>query len=449
MLNQTPQNVLSLYSHQKVALDKARPFDSYALFMETGTGKTLVALSLIEERKEKTLVVCPMGIINDVWVGPDSDTQKFFPKLKALNLWEVLRKKQPIPSGYDLYVINFESVRRLSKEFLDSIGMLVLDESSKIKNPKAAITKFILKYSGSVKNRLAMSGTPAPNSLLEYWSQMFFVNPSILGKNYYIYRARNFFSVGFGNFLWKPRKEFKEGIGKILSAQSYSVQKKDSLDLPEKVFMARKFILEPVAASAYRQMVLDNIILMSGKTVLGANELAKIMKLRQITSGFVMDTDGKPLFISNAKTNLLKDALEEIGDKQVIIWCQFVNEIERLKEIYGAKASYLYGGTPTGDRDGEISKFKTGKTQYLIAHPRSAGHGLNFTNASFCVYFSISYSFEEEKQSQDRLHRIGQTNKVSYIYLQAENTIDEVIYKALRSKERMSDAVLQMINKYG
>ena len=441
--------MLNLYSHQSLALEKAKAHDSYALFMETGTGKTLVALSLIELRKQKTLVACPLGIINSVWAGPDSDTKKFFPNLKVCNLWEALRNRKPIPSGQDLYVINFESIARLPKEFLDTIGMLVLDESSRIKNPQSKVCKFILKLSGNVRYRLAMSGTPAPNSLLEYWSQMYFVNPSILGSNYYGFRARNFFSVGFGGFQFKPRKEFKAGIGKILAQQSFSIKKEDCLDLPPKTFTSKKYQLSGEAARAYRKMVLDNIIQMQGKTVLGSNELAKIMKLRQITSGFIIDVNGKVINLSNDKFRLLDETLEEIGDKQAIIWCQFIHEIEKLKALFGNKASYLYGGTPSGDKDDEIKKFQTGQTQYLVAHPRSAGHGLNFANATYCIYFSISYSFEEEKQSQDRLHRIGQDKKVTYIYLMAENTIDEVIYKALRNKERMSDAVLKMINHYG
>lgn len=451
-----------LLKHQQKAVNLIGQNYSYALFMETGTGKTLVAIEMIKRWKEqfelfekdpnafdgdtyRSLVVCPLSVIEGVWM---QELRKWAPQLKKLNLWAHLRgpRRYSIPN-VDVYCINYESLSKLTPGFLSGINTIILDESSKIKNPKAKITKLLLQLSKKIEKKIIMTGTPAPNSPLEYWSQMYFVNPKVLGENFYSYRVRNFFNFGYGGYQWAPKKDFKVNLPKLLAQQSYSVKKTDCLDLPEQTFELRKYIMQPEQMAIYRKMVLTNIANFKNSTVLGANELAKIMKLRQITSGFFVDDTGSNVQLSDGKHKLLDECLEEIGDNQVIIWCQFHHEIKQIKKRLDTKAAILAGLVTQAQKEQAIRDFKSRSIQYLIAHPRSAGHGLNLVNATYAIYFSLSYSFEEEKQSQDRIHRIGQGQKTTYIYLVAEGSIDEKIYKALRNKEKVSEAVLRLINQ--
>ena len=436
-----------LFEHQKKAVTLASKHDNFALFMETGTGKTRVAIELLKQRRLPSLIVCPLSIIESVWV---EELQKWYPEAQVKNLW--LSKKTGKNFDCDIGIINFESLSKLPDEFLQSRKFLIIDESSKIKSPSAKITKFLIgNPSGSgygwgryFPHRLILSGTPAPNSPLEYWSQMNLVNPSLLGENFYKFRALNFYSYGYGGYQWAIRKEGKKEIMDLISSQSYAVQKEDCLDLPDQIFESRKYEMTPYQKGIYTTLKRENIAFIKSDALLASNELAKIMKLRQITAGFAL-INGEEKFISDGKMELLKEILEEIGDHQVIIWCQFHCEIERIKSILGDDACLLYGDVSQADKEIAIKDFQEGRKKYLIAHPKSGGHGLTFVNCSYNIYFSLDYSFESEKQSQDRTHRIGQQKKVTYFYLLAKNSIDEIIYRALRRKEKLSEVLLEKL----
>ncbi len=166
------------------------------------------------------------------------------------------------------------------------------------------------------------------------------------------------------------------------------------------------------------------------------------MKLREVTSGFVYSKDSGVITFESNKQKALEETLEEIGNKQVIIWCQFQHEIETLAEQFGG----IGLTSKTKNRDDVIRDFRDGKIQYLFTHPQLLGKGLTFVNCTYNVYYSLSFSYEEFKQSQDRIHRIGQTNKCTYIILQAKDTIDEKIYGCLKRKK---SAVDELYNEIG
>lgn len=440
-----------LYAHQIDAVESALKHDSYAVFAETGTGKTIIGIELMQRLRAqyswRTLIVCPLSCIELVW---RPEIAKFAPHLKTVNLWKH-RKDKVLPDG-DVYVINYESVALLDPKLLASFRIVILDESTKIKNPRAQVTRFLLGMRKQWRHRFVFSGLPAPNGVIEYWSQMAFINPAILGDNFWRFRAINFFNLRNMPYLWRPTQEFKDRLPHLLARQAYVIKKVDCLDLPEKTYQVRGCQLSPSQRKAYDQMVKLNITTIKNSPVLAANELAKMMKLRQITSGFAVDAHGEVQeLVDDSKLKLLDEVLDELGDKQVIIWVQFHKEIERIRALLekhsdiGANNAVLAGTETQADKEQAVADFKAGRVQYLIAHPRTAGHGLTLVNCSYAIYYSMSYSLEEYVQSQDRIHRIGQTESVTYIHLAAEKTIDEVIYRALQKKESIAAAVLSMV----
>ena len=161
----------------------------------------------------------------------------------------------------------------------------------------------------------------------------------------------------------------------------------------------------------------------------------KLMKLREIVSGFVINKDGSITDFDTNKDKLLETAFEEIGDKPIIIWCQFQHEINRLAEKYNGVALT----SQTKDRDSIIRQFKNNEIKLLFTHPKLLGKGLTFVNCTYNIYYSLSFSYEEYHQSQDRIHRIGQDSKCTYIILQGKNTIDEKIYNCLKRKGNAVD----------
>jgi SNF2 family DNA or RNA helicase len=349
-----------------------------------------------------------------------------------------------------VYLINYEQFKILSaktKGRIDAkIQCLVIDESAKCKNFKAQITKEIIKYRNSIKYKLCLSGIPAPNSIDEYFSQMCFINSDLLGENFYRFRNTFFFSYGYGGYQYKPNAGAQEAILDIVSRQSFSIRKEDCLSLPEKTFETRDVYMDEVQRRAYDEMKRENIMEFQGHTTLGANELAKICKLREITGGFCINTQGMPIKISNTKISVLKELSEEIpNDKPIIVWIQYHWECDEIKRELGDSAVILTGTITQKEKLESIKNFQEGKKRFLIAHPKSGGHGLNLQICSYVIWYSMSYSYEEYAQACDRNYRIGTKQKVTYFHLIAKDTIDEVIYNAISKKKNLSELCLNML----
>jgi SNF2 family DNA or RNA helicase len=292
-----------------------------------------------------------------------------------------------------------------------------------------------------------MSGTPAPNSPEEYWSQIKFCS-SLLPDSFYRFRnlymklSRNGYDAGFVHPT-KLGEMFRKGFKYTLKDEKaflneirpacFWAKKSECLDLPDTMDIVREVTLSDSQMKIYRDMKRYMVAEIGNQIVMANVALTKLMKLRQITSGFAINTMGDATETTdNSKINELLELLEEIGDKQVIIWIQFRKEIEMLSK-HLSNFTTLYSLTP--DRDKSIEDFKTGKAKYLLAHPKSGGHGLTFTNCDTMIFFSIDYSFEGIEQAKGRIHRPGQVNKCTYFYLLAKGTLDYDIKQALDKKE--------------
>jgi len=434
-----------LFTHQKQALALASLFDSYALFLETGCGKTLVAIRLIQMRQEPTLIVCPLSVIEGVWIP---ELKKWAPELTACNLWDHFRKKKTIdiPDSFDTYLINFESFKKI-KHPEDYFKFIIIDESAALKCNKTQITKKFISIKDNIKYKLILSGLPAPNGIMEYWGQMAFINERLLGKNFYAFRNKYFRTGGYGGFQYYLKANATEEIMSKINEQAFHISKFDCLTLPDQLFEKRIIEMSKEQRQAYDDMWKQNIMEFKGHTTLAMNELSKIMKCREVTSGFVINEYGMPIFISDTKLKVLKAVLnDEIShEKQVIIWCNFHYEIEMIFKEFGDEACMLYGGIKQHEKDQNIKDFQNKKKRLLIAHPKTGGKGLTLVNSSYQIWFSLSYSEEDHKQATDRIHRIGQTEKCTYIYLLAKDSIDEVIHNALLKKKKISETCLAML----
>ncbi|MEL3959427.1 DEAD/DEAH box helicase [Caldifermentibacillus hisashii] len=417
-----------LYKYQRQIVNQALNYGSYGIFAEVGTGKTIMSLEITNYYK-KTLVICPLSIIENSWIN---DCNKFYPNKKIISLWDKSKKKRlkRLQEEADIYIINFEGVRLIFNELLKSnFDCLIVDESSKLKDQKSQISQLVLKLSEHIPHRFMLSGTPTPNHNSEIFTQMKAINPEIFGNNYYGFLAKYFTQDMSNPHRWFQTEENKELFFNRLSEQSVFIRKDDCLDLPDKVFTVRKYELGKEQRKYYNDMLED---IKNNINVWSKFEFtAKLMKLRQILSGFIIDKNNQIIDFGTSKDIELEGVLDEIGDKPVIIWCQFVHEIEKLSKRFNG----IGLTSKTSNRDKIIRDFKEGKIKRLFVHPKLLGKGLTFTNCNYNIYYSLSFSYEEFKQSQDRIHRIGQTNKCTYIVLQAKNTIDESIYRCLQNKK--------------
>ena len=459
-----------LFEHQRKALERAKN-GNLALFHDCGCGKTLTALTIVdhwrqyyEKRNEKfsALVVCPLSIIEPAWIA---DCKRFMPHMSIVSLWSRKPKERVkrLAGDYEIYAANFETFKSMfaaiqAKQF----KVIIIDESSKIKSPKSQITRAALALAGIrmrgrkgvafeaghvIPHRYVLSGTPAPNDRSEYWAQMSFVAPGeVFSPNFYAFRNRYFTArplgrTGISLYSFTKEKDLADEFSCRMAPFADVVSKETAVDLPEQIHKIRRIRLNTPEQTAYQKFRRELVLKLSSEEILATSALVEVMKARQLTSGFCYGENGVHL-IGKSKLIELKQLLEEIGDKQVIIWCNFRHEMQQVAD--NLKSAAVFDGDDA-EKKKAIADFLSGRNRYFIANPQSAGHGLTFVNCSYAVYFSLTYSYELLKQSQDRIHRIGQNTKCTYYYLIAEETIDQVIYETLSRKKEMSAMVLEYL----
>src|SRR3989338_2418144 len=453
-----------LYSHQKeaIAIDK-----NLAIWHSCGLGKTRTALEIFKKYKQKDtslklIVVCPLSLIYSAW---RDDVIKFTDFTFAN--YKNLKEYDPIP---DIIAINYESL--ISKKYLPKITeaikninfMCVLDESQKLRNHKSIISKTMMDLSGYFKHRIILSGSPMPNSEMEIYTQISFLDKSILPKSFYEFRniyfqfERNGKTITGQTYSRQALRELlmrgwkytitptnREKLMKQIAPICHWVKKEDVLpNLPEQVFEIRDVFLSDGELSCYKNMRRDLIAEIAGKEIVAQVAIAKIQKLRQATRGFMYDESGNSHEIGQSKFNILLEILEELGNQQVIIVCQYRHEIKKIEEYLKDKCVTLY--SETDDKDLAIKKFKTNEAKYLVCHPLSGGKGLTLINSNAMVFYSLDYSWESNYQMRERIHRIGTKNSCLYIYLLASGTIDVEIFKAIEKKQTLQNIIYNIVN---
>lgn len=462
----------SLYKHQQLAVDFAVGNQGCcALFHDPGLGKTRTCLEVFKHYRAfqpnlKLFVVCPLSLVNAAW-GEDI---KRFTEFSYAPFKEL---KDKVP---DIVVINYEAL--ISKRYLPKVErlirtfnfMCVLDESSRLKNNKSVTTKTLLDLAGDFKYRLVASGTPMPNSELELWGQIRFIQPDVLPTSFYAFRNTYFHLERWGQVMhltgqYLSRDQMREYLSSgwkyVISAANRRrlmeeinpfanwVKKEEALDLPEKIDEVREIELNAKEWKAYEEMRDFLITEIEGEEITAQVALAKLMKLRQATAGFFYSETGEVVEIGQStKLKELEEVIEELGNQPVIIWVQFHHEVRSIEKLLAAKYGAdqvvtLYADTK--DKEDSINRFKSSQVRYLIAHPKSAGHGLTFINCSAMVFYSLDYSYEAHTQARDRVHRIGQKKSCLYIYLIARDTIDEELLQVLQRKKGLQEAVYALV----
>lgn len=467
------------YEHQLKALEDSWDREHYGLFMEMGTGKSKVAIDTIaalfyRQRVDTALIVAPKGVF-DNWVKkeipahlPDDIPHKIvrwqpnFTKKFRDQIASIANPADREPGSLSILVMNTEAFstskgataaqRYLS---LNEDSIIILDESTSIKNKGAARTKNLIKTAKFARYRRILTGSPITKSPMDLYSQCDFLSNDALGfKSFYgfqnryaIIQRRNLGPHSFNEITGYQRLD---ELGSKLDLFSRRVLKKDCLDLPDKVYQRREVPLTREQMSLYKQMSdLALAQLSKGELATTASVLTQIMRLQQICCGHLQPDEGNIQEIKNNRLDELMAVVEEVNGK-VIIWATWTFDIHRiekaLKKRYGstAVASY-YGDTEQDDRQAIVDLFQdpSSELQFFVGQPRTGGYGITLTEANTVIYFSNSYDLEIRLQSEDRAHRIGQKNNVTYIDLVSPGTIDEKILAALRDKINLASTVLR------
>ena len=443
--------------------------------MEMGTGKSKVAIDtmgmLYEAGKIRAaLIIAPKGVY-DNWVKGEipshlpehidrkvvrwtpTDTKKFQEEMKDL-VFESFE-------GLKIFVVNVEafSTPRGTKaafKYLETnkSNMVIVDESTTIKNRKANRTQNILKLLNLSKYRRILTGSPVTKSPMDLYSQCLFLNEKALGFSSY-YSFQNRYAVvqkrTMGPRAFQEIVAYRrlDELNEKLNRFSNRILKEECLDLPAKMYIRRDVPLTAEQEKAYVQMKklalakLDN-----GELATTASVLTQIMRLQQICCGHIQSDDGELVTLASNRYKELIDVAEELQGK-AIIWATYTHDIQQiasaLRDRFGPESVATYfGGTPQDERQDIVERFQDPDNilRFFVGQPKTGGYGITLTAATTMIYFSNSYDLEIRLQSEDRAHRIGQDKKVTYIDLVSPKTIDEKVLKALRSKIDLAGKVL-------
>ena len=463
------------YEHQLKALEKSWAQDTYALFMEMGTGKSKVLVDNIAMLYDRgaikgALVVAPKGVYKN-WDSIEFPVHMPEHIEYTKVLWEptLTKKKQAEldtlfadDDKLKILIMNVEAFSTskgldFARSFLNIFvgrALIGIDESTTIKNPTAKRTKNILTIGDLAKYRRILTGSPVTKSPLDLYSQCDFLDPNHLGhQSYYSFRARyaNMVDRNFGGRRVQIVGSYRRlgELSDLLDSFSYRVLKEECLDLPEKVFTKRFVELTKEQDKAYKQMKeMALAMLDDGKLMSTVNVMTQLMRLHQITCGHFKADDGTITHLKNNRIDTLMELLDET-DGKVIIWANYVEDIknivESLKKAYGEASTVEYhGSVDPRVRQENIALFqeKKGPTRYFVGNAQTGGYGITLTAANTVIYYSNNYDLEKRLQSEDRAHRIGQTGSVTYVDLIAEKTIDERIVKALREKINIANEIM-------
>lgn len=404
---------------------------------------------------DKVLVIAPLRVAESTW---DAEIKKW-EHLKHLKYSKVLgsaaKRKAALKENADIYLINRENVTWLVGQYGSAFpfDMVVIDELSSFKSHKASRFKALKLIRPLVKRVVGLTGTPAPNTLIDLWSQMYLLDMGErLGKTVGKYR-REYFNPGQTNghivYNYKLKgKDSKEAIYERISDICVSMKAKDYLDLPERIDRKVNIELPVNIKKRYEDFEKEMILQFADEEEISvANAAGLSNKLLQFSNGAVYNDDKDAIEIHDSKLKALEEILDCSNGQPVLVFYSFKHDYDRIcKHLKKYKPKKLQGSE-------DIETWNKGNIQLLLAHPASCGHGLNLqAGGNLIVWFGLNWSLELYQQANARLDRQGQTKNVIVHHLVSKGTIDEDVLRALERKETgqnaLMDAIKARVKKY-
>ena len=466
---------LKPFEHQDNYLKSAWRLRVDGVLFDMGLGKTKVTLDTAAmlaymDKIDGLIVFAPKGVYAN-WINIELP-KHMSPSVeyKAV-LWKGLSTKKnvneliPIMKHEDnvlhVLVINYDAViTEKGKYTLDKfmLGhksvMIVCDESTKLKNHQAKRTKALITLGKQASCKRILTGSPITKSPLDFYSQALFLSKECLGfSNYFAFRNR--YAVlkdvtTFGGASFKQVVGFQNlsELSDKIETFCHRIMKEECLDLPDKTYLTRTFELTKEQRKLYEEMKNTMMLDLEDDMVSTTIALTKLLRMRQICSGYCPTDQGEILKIAHKRLETLMDCIEEI-DGKVIIWAYFIDDIksiaEALKKEYGVNSVVTYfGETSLEDRTININKFNDdSQCRFFVANPKVGGMGITLNAAKYAIFYNADYNLEDRMQAEARNYRIGQKENIFYIDIVAQDTIEEDIIKSLVNKYEIATEVLR------
>lgn len=418
------------------------------LFLDMGLGKTVTTLTALRRlmdamEVEKVLVIAPKSVALNTW---SNETEKW-DHLRDLRLSIVMgtaaQRLKALQSDADIYVTNRDNICWLVEQDMWDFDTVVIDESSSFKNFQSKRYKALTKMRPQIRRLILLTGTPAPNGLMDLWAQVKLLDRGERLGRYISHYRETYFTAGARNgaviYEYKPRPGAKEAISRKISDICLSMQASDYLELPSIVDAGLDLRLPDL--DAYRRFekvaVMD---LPDGSEIEAATAVSLTNKLLQFASGAIYDSDHTWHEVHDTKTEALCDIIEATHEP-VLVYYNYTHELDRICAAMPDTVSFH------GEPD-LLSEWNAGRIRVMAAHPASVAYGLNMQQGGrIIVWFSPTWNLELYQQANARLHRQGQTKTVLRYHLICRDTMDEVVMRALADKDNTQDAIMRHLKR--
>ena len=399
------------------------------------------------------LIVAPLSILG-VW---QEEFQKFadFPYSLVVLNGTGSRKSEKLgqisTNGLQVAVINYESIWRLEDELAAwDADLIVCDEGHKIKTHNIAASKCMHRLGVRARYRMLLTGTIITNKAIDIFSPYKFLNPAVFGNSFYAFRNRYFDMTGYGLHVPVLKKNMTEELTRRIHSIAFRATKAECLDLPETTEIVRTVGLERETLTLYHELVQDSMIQLGKGEVTATNVLTRLLRLSQLTGGFLRE-DGadRPTQVDSAKLTALADIVDSAAQdgKKLVVIARFLPEIDAITRMLEKKCiNYSVISGEIKDRGEQVRRFQQDPdVTVFVGQIATAGMGITLTAADTMVFYSLDYSMSNFEQAKARIHRVGQRNPCTYLYLVAAGTVDEKVLQALRDK---ADLARVLIDEY-
>ncbi|OCA97855.1 DEAD/DEAH box helicase [Clostridium beijerinckii] len=436
-----------MHEYQNYCTEKIIDNHIFALLLDMGLGKSIITLTAIVElmydyfEVSKVLIIAPLRVARDTW---SKECEKW-EHLKGLRISKILgtekERRAATLRRADIYIINRENVEWLCENYKFDFDMVVIDELSSFKSHQSKRFKALRKVRPIVNRIVGLTGTPAPNSLMDLWSQINLLDMGErLGRFIGGYRERYFTPDKRSReviFSYKPREGAEDAIYKKISDICISMKALDYLDMPECIFNKVEFQMDEKEESLYKKLESEMLLSFDEGDIDAVNAAALSNKLLQMANGAVYDENGKVKIIHDKKLDVLEDLIEGANGKPVLVFYGYKHDKDRIIKRFKAEEI---------NTSEDITRWNAGKILIAIVHPASAGHGLNLqAGGSTAIWFGLNWSLELYQQANARLWRQGQKDTVVIHHIITKGTVDEDVMKALDRKDVGQAALIEAV----
>lgn len=442
------------FDYQKFLIQKEIENPACGIFADMGLGKTVVTLTAISELKynrfaiNKVLVVAPKKVAEATWQMEAEQWDHLGLLRFSTCLGSRSKRIRALNTPADVYVINRDNVVWLVDYYRNSwpFDTVVLDESTSFKNPKAKRFRALRSIRPHIKRIVELTGTPAPNGLMDLWSQVFLLDSGKrLGKYVTHFRERYFEPDQRSQdrvFSYKPKPGADKAIHRLIGDICVSMRSEDYLQLPDLVAHKIPVELDARAKKAYRELELKMILKVDESTIDASSAAVLGNKLLQLCNGAVYDTGHGVVPIHGCKLEAFEELIEGLAGKPALVFYSFKHDLSRLEKVL-TKMKLRYRVLKTKE---DQQAWNDRKLDVLLAHPASAAYGLNLQHGgNHIVWFGYTWSLELFQQANKRLHRQGQTEKVIMHLLTVTGGMDEDVIARLTDKRSTQDMLIDSL----